>query len=256
MSQLDSTGTVVPFQYGNTAVRTVLIDGEPWFVLADLCRPLGLSNPSMVADRVESDALSSAEVIDSMGREQSARIVSEAGMYEVVLMSRKPEARMFKRWLTGTVLPEIHRTGSYNAPVKPALTDDEIVHRALQIQTRKIEALTERVAELAPKADLADNYLTAQGGARLVREVAKPLGMKERDLRRFLLDEKLTFTKHAPCGDVQYDHYAQFAHHFQARETVVNHTWGTCSHYTLYILPRGVELIRKRMADAGSLVLA
>lgn len=134
------------------------------------------------------------------------------------------------------------------SPARRELTEDEIVLQALQIQGRKIEALTAKVAELEPKADLADTYLTSQGGARLVREVAKIFGWKEKDLRRWLIEERMIFAKHAPCGNVQYDFYAEFVHHFQSRETIVNHTWGTCSHYTLFILPRGVELIRKRMA--------
>lgn len=138
-----------------------------------------------------------------------------------------------------------------DAEVAPrAMSEDEIVQQALDIMGRRVSLLTAKVAELEPKADLADTYLTSQGGARLVREVAKPLGWKEKDLRRWLIEERMIFAKHAPCGNVQYDFYAEFAHHFQARETIVNHTWGTCAHYTLFILPRGVELISKRLNRA------
>lgn len=104
-----------------------------------------------------------------------------------------------------------------------------------------------KVAELEPKAELADNYLIAQGGARLVREVAKTFGMKEHELRTFMLDEKLIYARHSPCGEVQYDHYANFAHYFLPREKVVQHRWGSCSHYTLMILPHGVELLSNRL---------
>lgn len=134
-----------------------------------------------------------------------------------------------------------------------AMSREERFALALTEAQQMLTEKDERIAELEPKADLADTYLTAQGGARLVREAAKLLGMKEKELRRFLLDEKLIFTKHAQCGDVQYDHYAQFAHHFKATEHIVRHTWGNCSHYTLTILPRGMELITKRR---GALALA
>lgn len=60
-----------------------------------------------------------------------------------------------------------------------------------------------------------------------------------------------TDVRHSQCGDVQYDHYAQFAHYFLPRETVVQHQWGSCSHYTLMVLPRGVELIAKRLRTRG-----
>ncbi|WP_052077522.1 phage antirepressor KilAC domain-containing protein [Rhodococcoides fascians] len=157
--------------------------------------------------------------------------------------------------------PEIAAAQSYFAiktreaevATPPALTPAEQMARGLVAAQELLTAKDERIAELEPKADLADTYLTSQGGARLVREVAKTLGMKQVELRRFLLDEDLIFVKHAPCGDVMYDFRAQFAHHFQARETVVNHTWGTCSHYTLQVLPRGVELIVKRLRDTGHL---
>lgn len=92
----------------------------------------------------------------------------------------------------------------------------------------------------------------ADKATRLVREAAKLLGMREIDLRRFLLDEGFIFAKHAQCGDIMYDLYAEHAHHFIATETVVNHSWGTCSHYTLRITPRGIDLIRKRLAKVTS----
>ncbi|MBV0916083.1 MULTISPECIES: phage antirepressor [Mycobacteroides] len=110
------------FTYADTqSVRVVRdAEGDPLFVLADLCRVLELSNTSMVAERIEVDALSTTEVIDSMGRAQHARVVSESGMYEVIFMSRKPEAAKFRRWITGEVLPAIRKTGTYSRyPAQP-----------------------------------------------------------------------------------------------------------------------------------------
>lgn len=118
-------------------------------------------------------------------------------------------------------------------------------------ETERAERAEAELAEAKPKAELADDYLIAQGGARLVREVAKTLGMKERELRGFMLDEKLIFVRHSPCGEIQYDHYAAFAHYFLPREKVVQHQWGSCSHYTLMILPRGVELLSRRLRRAA-----
>jgi len=119
--------------------------------------------------------------------------------------------------------------------------------RAYAAEVESHELTKARNAELEPKAELADDYLIAQGGARLVREVAKTFGMKERDLRQFLIDEKLIFVRHSPCGEIQYDHYAGYAHYFLPREKVVQHQFGSCSHYTLMILPRGVELLSRRL---------
>lgn len=239
---------LIPFQYSVHPVRTVIIDGEPWFVLGDLCKVLGLARgASQIAERLDDGVRQTYPIPDSLGRTQTATIVSEPGMYEVVIRSDKPDAISFRRWITGTVLPTIRKTGTYSTV--PALTDDELIHQALSISATRVAALTERVAELEPKAELAENYLTASAGSRLVGEAAKILGMKEKQLRAFLLAEKLIFVKHATCGNVLYDHYSDFAPHFEARETVVNHTWGSCNHYTLRITPRGIDLIRKRLRD-------
>lgn len=86
-------------------MRTLSIDGEPWFVLADLCAVLAIGNPSMVAQRLDGLNLSQAEVQNSRGQMRQTVIVSEAGMYEVVIRSDKPEAVAFRRWITSEVLP-------------------------------------------------------------------------------------------------------------------------------------------------------
>lgn len=251
MSETQTTAELVPFQYGDEPVRTVVIEGEPWFVLADLCKVLDLRNVADVRNRLADGVDLTYPIADSLGRTQQTTIISEAGMYEVVIRSDKPEAVTFRRWLTSEVLPAIRKTGSYSTA--PALTPAEKMAQGLMAAQELLAAKDDRIAELEPKAELAEAYLTAQGGARLVREVAKTLGMKQVELRRFLLDEDLIFVKHAPCGDVMYDFRAQYAHQFLTRETVVNHTWGSCSHYTLQVLPRGVELIVKRLRAAGVL---
>ncbi|MFK0295401.1 phage antirepressor KilAC domain-containing protein [Streptomyces sp. NPDC090442] len=119
---------------------------------------------------------------------------------------------------------------------------------------RALVEQSERVAELEPKAAAHDAYLAAHDSDRLVREVAKLLGVKERWLRHFLIDEGLIYPKTAPCGHRYYDFYTANRRHFRAVETLVGHTLiGSCAHYTLRITPRGVELIRQRLIRAGHL---
>jgi len=164
---------LTPFDFDGQAVRVALgPDGAPLFVLADICRVLDLGNPSMVATRLEQDDLSTTEVIDSMGRRQIARAVTESGVIDVTLDSRKPEARRFRRWLTHDVVPQIMKTGTYSAA--PTLTDAEIVHKALQITSRQVDALTAQVIELTPRAAVADHLLNASGDME-VGDAAKAL---------------------------------------------------------------------------------
>lgn len=156
---------ITPFSYGEHQVRVVTINDEPWFVLADLCKVLDLSNPTMVAERVDPDALSTAEVIDSMGRGQSARIVSEPGMYEVIFLSRKEEAKLFRRWVVADVLPSIRKTGGYG---NRELTPQELMARAViaaQDTIRELEATADtqraRLALVEPKALAFDRWLSS-----------------------------------------------------------------------------------------------
>lgn len=102
------------WNYEGAEVRTVQIDGEPWFVLADICRELELSTPARVAERLEKDEVSQTHTIDRMGREQKTTIINESGLYTVILRSDKPQAKPFRKWVTSVVLPSIRKTGSYS----------------------------------------------------------------------------------------------------------------------------------------------
>lgn len=101
------------FDFNRNPVRVVVQDGEPWFVASDLCQVLEIRNTSDALSRLDDEEKAIATA-DTPGGKQSVSIVSESGMYSLVLTSRKAEAKAFKRWITGTVLPEIRKTGSYN----------------------------------------------------------------------------------------------------------------------------------------------
>lgn len=111
------------FNYGAVPVRTIVKDGEPWWVLADVCQVLGLLNPTVVANRLDDDEKEILKtkldlVLDIPNR--GLTIINESGLYKVILRSDKPEAKKFTRWVTHEVLPAIHKTGSYSvSPYKP-----------------------------------------------------------------------------------------------------------------------------------------
>lgn len=163
-----NNNSVQLFEYSGQQVRTVTIENEPWFVLADACKVLDLSNPTMAATRIDSDDLSTAEVIDSMGRTQNARIVNESGLYDLAFMSRKPEARDFKRWVTRVVLPEIRKTGSYVA--KPKSLEEQ----ALEIMGALQERVNEQAKELEVARPLAEHtkHLRQSAGLETVGDIA------------------------------------------------------------------------------------
>ena len=100
------------FIYGGEQLRTIQRPDGLWWVLRDVCRVLGLSNPTVVASRLEDDERTKF----NLGRQGEAIIINEPGLYAVILRSDKPEAKAFKRWVTHEVLPSIHRTGVYGVP--------------------------------------------------------------------------------------------------------------------------------------------
>lgn len=158
------------FRFDGADVRTVVIDGEPWFVLADVVAALGLTrSASAVVDRLDDGVRQTYPIRDSLGRTQRATVVSEPGVYEVVIRSDAPRAAGFRRWLTHDVIPSVRRTGTYSAT--PALSEDEIVHQALAITARRVQVLEARVTELEPVAAHAETFRQADG-LRTVGDVA------------------------------------------------------------------------------------
>lgn len=106
---------IIPFDFEEQAVRVVMRDGEPWFVAADVCRVLEIANTSDAVSRLDDDE-KGVVTTDTLGGAQNVRIISESGLYALVLTSRKEAARRFRKWITAEVLPAIRRTGRYELP--------------------------------------------------------------------------------------------------------------------------------------------
>lgn len=187
-------------QFGK--VRTVVRDGEPWFVAADVCRALEI-------DRSQSRRLDEDEKgvysIHTPGGAQDVTIVNEPGLYSLVLRSRKPEAKAFKRWITHEVIPSIRKTGGYIAG-ENQMSDDELVARALLMLKKKLEArnleldqargeIREKDAQiqrLAPKASYCDLVLQAKEAVP-ISLIAKDYGMSARTLNAMLHDMRIQY---------------------------------------------------------------
>lgn len=169
------------------AVRAVMLEGEPWFVAADVCRALGIGNSSDAVKRLDDDehALVSIEGL-SRGNDK-ANIINEPGLYGLVLASRKPEAKVFKRWITHEVIPEIRKTGGYIAG-QEMMDDDQLLANALMVAQRKIaernkqlEAANEKIKADAPKVLFAETVQKAEGDI-LVRQLARLMNQRGYDV--------------------------------------------------------------------------
>ena len=129
------------FNYGKNEIRTVMIDGEPWFVLADVCKVLDIKNPSQLADRLDEDERAMLDI----GRQGQTWVISESGLYAVILRSDKPEAKPFRKWVTADVLPAIRKKGIYTSG---ALSSEKLLAKALLAAQRTLEAQKRQMKEL------------------------------------------------------------------------------------------------------------
>ena len=141
-------------------VRTLNLNGEPWFVAVDVCSVLDLSNPTIAVSRLDEDERAKF----NLGRQGDATIVNEPGLYTLVLGSRKPEAKAFKRWITHEVIPAIRKHGAYmtKSVLEQVLENPELVllmaQRMLEEQ-RKNELLQQELRLTKPKADFYDAFI-------------------------------------------------------------------------------------------------
>lgn len=173
------------------AVRAVTLEGEPWFVAADVCRALGIGNSRDATNKLDDDEKMTVDLTDShsgkRGGAQMITVVNEPGLYALVLSSRKPEAKAFKRWITHEVIPSIRKTGGYIAG-QETMDDDQLLANALMVAQRKIaernkqlEAANEKIKADAPKVLFAETVQKAEGDI-LVRQLARLMNQRGYDV--------------------------------------------------------------------------
>lgn len=171
-------------------------NGEPMFCLADLCLVLDLT-PSKVAQRLGEDVLSKYPLLTAGGIQQ-ANFVNEDGLYDVILDSRKPEAKKFRKWITSEVLPSIRKTGSYS--VQPKLPSYAEALRQLADKVEENERLQLENKEMKPKAEFFDTVADSKTAISM-NDVAKVLGIKgmgRNNLFEFLRNEKILRSNNVP----------------------------------------------------------
>lgn len=155
-------------EFGN--IRTVNIDGEPWFVGKDVSNALGYSNNrKAISDHVgEEDKRDGVTIRDSIGREQNPILINESGMYSLIFGSKLESAKRFKHWVTSEVLPEIRKTGGYQSVPQ----GKELLALAVLEAQKTIEEQNHKIKEMQPKAIFAD-AVSASETSILVGDLAK-----------------------------------------------------------------------------------
>lgn len=178
-------------------VRVINKDGEPWFVAADVCRALEIKDTWNAMQRLDEDEKGACS-ISTLGGQQEMSIVNEPGLYSLVLGSRKPEAKTFKRWITHEVIPAIRKNGVY---VSDNINSDMLFQIAEQMRKKeeRIQALSEKNAEMLPKAQFYDT-VTGSPDTIDMAQAAKVLnmGMGRNTLFKLLREKNVLQSNNIP----------------------------------------------------------
>ena len=236
-------------------VRTTIIGGEPWFVAADVCRALDLGNPTRALDRLDNDERT---LISIKGASNGKPVngVNEPGLYSLVLGSRKPEAKKFKRWITHDVIPAIRKTGGYHVPQSP----EEQMAQGLLAAQKLLAEKDKRIEEMRPKEIFADAVSVSKTDiligdlAKLIKQNGHDIGQK----RLFAwLREKGYLIKRKGLDWNMPTQKAMEMKLFRVKETVVTHSDGhTTVNKTPKVTGKGqIYFVNKFLRDKAATVV-
>lgn len=229
-------------QFGE--IRTALIENEPWFVAVDVCRALEIGNSSQAISRLDADE----KMITLISNEGNHRgnpnmtVVNEPGLYTLILSSRKPEAKAFKRWITHDVIPMIRKTGCYmteslldRIQKEPAVIIE--LAQTLLKETNRANVLEAELGIARPKADYYDAFVNPYDCTN-IRTTAKELKISERIFVRFLLAEGYMFR--SPSNQLLPYNKKSNEGLFIVRDVVTYRFTGSQTFFT----PKGKEVVR------------
>ena len=228
-------------------IRTLTIDGEPWFVAADVCKALELGNPSMTVERLDADEKGISS-IDTLGGKQRMAIINEPGLYSVILCSRKPGAKAFKRWITHEVIPAIRKYGGYmtKSLLEQVLENPNLIYefaRRMLAEQQKNERLKQELDRAKPKADYYDAFIHPESCTN-IRATAKELKVPEKMFTAFLVRKRYLYR--APSGSLMpYAKAADDGLFFVKDYIAVNGHQGV---YTL-VTPKGKALFLSMLGE-------
>ena len=227
-------------------IRTALIENEPWFVAVDVCRALEIGNSSQAISRLDADE----KMITLISNEGNKRgnpnmtVVNEPGLYTLILSSRKPEAKAFRRWITHDVIPMIRKTGCYMTDsvlerIRKDPTFTYTLAKAMLREKDRADALEAELNATKPKADYYDAFINPDDCTN-IRTTAKELKIPERKFVKFLLNEGYLFR--SPSGQLLPYNKKSNEGLFIVRDFVTFRYTGSQTYFT----PKGKDVIRIR----------
>lgn len=226
-------------------VRHVLADGEPLWVGKDVCEAAGIGKYRDALVQLDDDERVFL-LVDTHGGPQRMVAVTESGLWSLLLISRSPKVKPFKRWLVHEVLPSIRKTGRYDQSL--ALPDRKTMAQWVIDAECRAECAEAKVAELEPKAEFYDELMDAEG-AYTWQAAANLLGWGRNVMLRQLKQLGVVQSNRLP--------YQRYAHHFKVMPTTYPHpnTGELIPSFTTHVLPSGIPFLRKKLATALELAV-
>lgn len=230
-------------------IRTIIKDGAPWFVLADVCKILEISNSRMVANRLDDEDLMSVK-LTSGGQHRDMTAISESGLYDAILRSDKPQAKPFRKWVTSEILPTIRKTGGYVANEDMFIENylpflDESYQNLFRLQMIAINKLNDRIRHDEPLVEFAnqvantENLIDMNVMAKLAIEENIPIGRNR--LFRWLRKNKILM-----LGNLPYQRYIDRGY-FVVKESVFDTGSMTKTYQQTFVTGKGQQYIISRL---------
>ena len=236
------------------SIRTMTVDGEPWFVGKDITDVLGYQNASKaLADHVDDDDKLNNESLSSLGQ-RGGWLVNESGLYSLILGSKLPTAKKFKHWMTAEVLPAIRKHGVYamddllndpDALITALAAYKEEKEKVAQLQEENLQK-TQMISELSPKATYYDLILQSASLVPIT-SIAKDYGMSAKHLNRLLAENGIQFKQGKTW--FLYQKYAEQGytssktHAIDAEHSVMHTYWTQKGRLFLYDFLKGLGIL-------------
>lgn len=243
-------------------IRTIDINGEPWMVGKDVAAALGYERPTKaIQDHVDDEDKDEVPIQDSIGRMQKTPIINESGLYSLVLSSKLPGAKKFRRWVTSEVLPSIRQTGGYNFPkdypsALRAFADAEEKRLALEAEN---EIQRQQIADFQPIRQYVDEILSSTG-TMVITQIAADYGMSARALNKILCEEGIQrkvngqwilYKEHMGKGYTS-SKTVQITHKDGTPDTKINTVWTQKGRLMIHeiLKSRGIDAVMDRKTVA------
>jgi anti-repressor protein len=231
------------FSYKQKEVRVYLINDQPYFLAKDVCEILEHSDTRKAVSRLDEDEKLIGTIFLS-GQNREVWFINEAGLYSLILTSRKPEAKTFKRWVTHEVLPSIRQTGSYSVHNHRLPMTYKEALLALITEIEEKEKLQQLVSEQSPKVEAYDTFMNAEG-CQNMNQVAKTLNWGRNKLFRFLRQKKILIDSDSPYQkNLPYQQYID-AGYFKVIEVPIRNGTNIKVGTQTLVTTKGVDFIAK-----------